>query len=194
MESYYGTLALFISLAGSWIYIRSILKGKTKPHLYTHLAWGIITAIAFFAQVSDNAGPGSWAIGVTAAACLTQAALALKYGERDITRNDHISLGISLLAIVSWVVTKDPLLAVILACVVDIVAYYPTFRKSWKNPWEENIAAYNIANVKLALSLAALTNVTWVTVLYPAVGLAANLAFVATCLLRRRTLNNDASA
>jgi chromate transport protein ChrA len=188
MEFCSGTLALVISLAGSWVYIRSILQGKTKPHLYTHLAWGIITAIAFFAQVSDNAGPGAWAIGVTAAACLAQAALALKYGEKDITRNDHISLCISLLAIVSWAVTKNPLLAVILACVVDLVAYYPTFRKSWLKPWEENLTAYNIANVKLALSLTALTNVTWVTALYPAVGLAANLAFVAACLLRRRSL------
>jgi hypothetical protein len=193
MQQAVGIAALLISLAGSAVYIRSILRGETKPHLYTHLAWGIITAIAFFAQVSDNAGPGAWAIGVTAAACLLQAALALKYDEMDITPRDHVALGISLLAIVSWVVTKDPLLSVILACVVDLVAYYPTFRKSWLKPWEENLAAYHIANVKLALSLAALANVTLVTALYPAVGLAANLVFVATCLLRRRSLRTAAA-
>jgi hypothetical protein len=188
MHSAYGIAALLISLWGSALYIRSILRGETKPHLYTHLAWGIITAIAFFAQLHDHAGPGAWAIGVTAAACLSQAALALKYGEKDITPRDHIALGISLLAILSWVVTQDPLLSVILACVVDLVAYYPTFRKSWRKPWDENLTAYNIANVKLALSLVALTNVTLVTTLYPAVGLGANLVFVAVCLLRRKTL------
>ena len=186
----FGLVALCISLWGSAVYIASIFRGETKPHVYTHLVWGIVTAIAFFAQVYDDAGPGSWAIGVTAAACLFQAGLALKYGEKNITLTDKAALVTSLAAILAWVVTKDPLLSVILASIIDVIAFYPTFRKSWTKPWEENLAAYNIANVKLLLSLIAITHITLTTTLYPVVGFAVNALFVVGCLWRRQSLTS----
>jgi hypothetical protein len=181
----YGFIALAISIAGSSVYISSILRGNTKPHIYTHLVWGIVTTIAFLAQLQGNAGPGSWAIGATAAACLTQAALALKYGEKDITRSDKIALAASLATVAAWLCAEDALLSVILASVVDVIAFYPTFRKSWRKPWQENLASYNIANLKLALSLVALTQFTPVTALYPLAGFTINLIFVISCLARR---------
>ncbi len=134
---FFGLVALGISLSGSTIYIASIFRGQTKPHFYTHLIWGIITVIAFFAQLHDHAGPGSWTTGITALACLLQAGLALKYGEKNITRSDQAALLVSLLAVASWVVTKDPLISVILASIINAVAFYPTFRKSWQKPWQE---------------------------------------------------------
>lgn len=190
-HEFFGLAAFAISLWGSAVYIASIFKGETKPHVYTHLVWGIITAIAFFAQVYDNAGPGSWAIGLTAAACLFQAGLALKYGEKNITLTDKAALVTAFMAIAAWVITRDPLLSVILASIIDVVAFYPTFRKSWIKPWEENLAAYNIANVKLVLSLVAITNVTLTTTLYPVVGFAVNALFVVVCLWRRQSLSNS---
>jgi len=184
----FGLAGFVIGLWGSAVYIASIFRGQTKPHVYTHLVWGIITAIAFFAQIYDHAGPGAWAIGLTATACLFQAALALKYGEKNITRSDTLALLLSLLAIAAWIVTKEPLLSVILSCVIDVVAFIPTFRKSWQKPWEENLTAYNIANAKLMLSLLALTNFTAITALYPIVGFSVNVLFVGGCLWRRKTL------
>lgn len=188
MQELLGLVAVIISLAGSSVYIASILKGKTKPHFYTHLVWGIITTIAFFAQLYDRGGAGSWAIGVTAASCLTNALLALKYGEKDITPSDRLCLLVSLVAILSWVVTKDPLISVLLAAAIDVVAFLPTFRKSWMKPWEENLAAYNIANLKLALSMFALGNLSVITLAYPLTGFTVNACFVVLCLWRRRVL------
>lgn len=54
-----GAIAFLISIVGTVVYIRSILKGDTKPHLYTWIVFSILTCIAFFAQISDNAGPGA---------------------------------------------------------------------------------------------------------------------------------------
>ena len=57
-----GAVAFSISVLGSAIYIRSILKRETKPHFYTWLVFGIITTIAFFAQLYDRGGQvlGRW--------------------------------------------------------------------------------------------------------------------------------------
>lgn len=184
----FGLASFLIGLWGTTVYISSIFRGETRPHVYTHLVWGLISAIAFFAQVYDGAGAGCWAIGLTAAACLFQSGLALKYGEKNITPTDKIALVTALVAIAAWIVTQDPLLSVILASLIDVVAFYPTFRKSWEKPWEENLSAYNIANVKLALSIVAISHFSLVTTLFPAFCLAVNLAFVLWCLWRRQAI------
>lgn len=183
-----GGIAFLIGLVGHSFYVVSILQNKTKPHLFTWLVWGIITGIAYAAQISDNAGPGSWQMGVSSFLCLMTAAMALKWGEKEITRGDKIALAASLIAIIPWLITKNPLGSVILISIIDCVAYYPTFRKSWNKPHEENLTTYLMANLKISISLFALLNFTLITALYPIVLIIANGAFIIMCIVRRRKL------
>ncbi len=194
-HEFFGLAALLIGLSGYIIYIRSILRGDTKPHIFTHLVWGTITLIAFAAQIYDNAGPGAWVMGLSAFCCLLQAALAFKYGDKkDITHGDKIALGASLLAIIPWLLSRDPLWSVILIAVIDGVAFYPTIRKSWRKPWDENLTAYNMASFKFVLSLLAMTNFTIVTTLYAFTVIVLNSSFSLMCLIRRQNLPKTAQA
>ncbi len=183
-----GAVAVVLGIVSQGLYILSILRGQTKPHLFTWLVWTILGGIGYAAQVHDNAGPGSWVMGMTAIVCGITALLSLKYGEKTFTRGDKIALVASLSALVPWVLTNDPLGSVILISVIDIVAFYPTIRKSWMKPNEEHLTAYNLATLKIFISLFALTNVTLTTALYPAVIVVVNTAFVLMCLLRRKAL------
>jgi hypothetical protein len=193
-QEYIGFISLLISLAGSGIYIGSILRGETRPHFYSHFVWAIITGIAFFAQLHDHAGPGAWTMGLTAFTCLIQALLALKFGEKNITATDRLALGTALLAVGWWTATSDPLMAVVLASLINGFAFYPTFRKSWMKPGQENLTGYNISSVKIALSIAALTNFTLTTTFFAASALVLNCMFVGMCMARRRVLNRVATA
>jgi hypothetical protein len=186
-----GILAVILSFLGSGIYIRSILQCKTKPHFYTHFVWAILTFIAFFAQVYDEGGAGSWATGATAITILATAILALKFGTKDITRGDKISLFAALIAIVPWVMTDNPLWSVILISLIDVIAYYPTIRKSWYKPFEENLTSYAIGGIKFGLSIVALDNFTIVTTLYPAVIVIANIFLISICLWRQRVMMSN---
>ncbi len=186
-----GTVAFLISLVGSVIYIVSILKGQTKPHLYTWLVFGILTSIAFFAQIHEHAGPGVWTTGMTAFSCIVTAILALKYGTKDIHRTDKISLAVSLLAIIPWMMMHDPLWSVVMISLIDCVAMIPTLRKSWNKPYEENVTTYAIANVKTILSVIALTNINMTTVLYPVAITLVNFVLIFLCLWRRRILGTQ---
>lgn len=71
-----GAAAFLIRGIAGGIYIGSILKGQTKPHLYTWLVFTILTAIAFLAQIKDGAGPGSWMLGITTISCFINTLLA----------------------------------------------------------------------------------------------------------------------
>lgn len=126
--------------------------------------------------------------GATALTILATAILALKYGTKDITRGDKISLIAALLAIIPWVLTDNPLWSVILVTLIDLLAYYPTIRKSWHEPHEEALLSYTIGTVKFGLSVMALSNFTLVTTLYPVAIIIANIVLISMCLWRRKSL------
>jgi len=186
-----GAVAFAISLWGTFIYIRSILRGNTKPHLYTWIVFSILTCIAFIAQISDNAGPGAWMMGATALSCFTTALLSIKYGEKTRTKSDKIALFASLSAIIPWLMTKDPLLSVIIISLIDGIAMFPTIRKSWNKPYQENLPTYWIANLKNVIALFALTNFSMVTSLYMVSIMVVNTILIAVCVYRRKFIKQN---
>jgi len=184
-----GAIAFIISLWGTFVYIRSILKGRTKPHLYTWVIFSILTCIAFVAQISDNAGPGAWMMGATSLSCFTTALLSIKYGIRNHSKSDKIALFASLSAIIPWLMTKDPLLSVIMISMIDGIAMFPTIRKSWNSPYQENLPAYWIANLKNVIALFALTNFSIVTSLYLISIMVVNTLLISVCIYRRKAVS-----
>ncbi len=180
-----GVLSILVGVVGQAYYLRSIFRGHTKPHLYTWLIWSILCTIGFCAQLTEDQGPGVWALGITSLFSWLNAGLALKFGEKEITKSDKIALAFSLLAIVPWALTNDPLWSVIMISLIDVVGFYPTIRKTWKKPHEENLQAYYFANLKLLLATFALEKITVVTALYPVTIIVANFGFLAMAHWKR---------
>lgn len=180
-------VAMAMTLVGYFFYFRDIFANKTKPHAFSWLVWASLTGIAFFGQLSDKAGPGAWVTATTAAISFIIFALAMKKGEKDITRSDKLNLLGAGLALALWFITSDPLFSVILITIVDFLGFVPTIRKSYHKPHEETLIHYVLAGLKFVLAIVALDNYTIVTWLYPASLVAANLFFV-FMLVRRRKL------
>ena len=183
-----GILSILIGLIGQAYYLRSILKRHTKPHLYTWLIWSILCTIGFMAQLTEDQGPGVWALGITSFFSWVNTALAVKFGEKEITGSDKFCLAFSLIAILPWALTNDPLWSVIIISLIDVIGFYPTIRKTWKKPGEENLQAYYFANGKLILSMLALEKMTIITALYPLTIILANFGFLAMAHLRRKSV------
>lgn len=188
-ETFFGVLSIIISLSAVFFYLRSIYLGKTKPHFCTHFVWALSSLIVCLAQVHEEAGPGAWVTMINTAFFTLTTLLSLKYGERTITRGDKISMTVSLVAVIPWVLTQNPLWSVILVTLIDLVAYYPTMRKSWMKPDEENLTTYGLSALEYGLSVRAMQVANLTTVLYPVAIIASNLVLIALCLIRRRTLN-----
>ncbi len=183
-----GLLSLLLSVVSYVPYVRSIFVANTKPHAFTWLVWGTVMAIAFFAQLSDKAGAGSWSTGLSAAFCLGIGIIALFRGEKHITRGDWIAFLTTLVAIPLWVVTSDPLWSVLLVTAIDAIAYYPTFRKSYAKPDEELAFKYVLTVIRYLFSLLALEHYTVVTSVYQFVSIAMEAGIVIMLLWRRAVL------
>jgi hypothetical protein len=183
-----ASFAIILTLIGYAQYFRSMFAGKTKPHMFSWIIWASLTAIAYFAQVSDGAGIGSWVTALTALISFYIAGYAYFYGEKETTKSDWATFIAGISAIPVWLLTDNPLYAVLLVTLIDALGFYPTFRKSWSKPDEETLVHYNLAGLKFLFACFALEHVSWITALYPASLIFMNWLFVIYVLLRRYQL------
>lgn len=184
MKEMLGIVAIVIAIAQTVPYIIDILRGTTKPHLYTYLVWAIVTTLAFFGQYAAGGGPGSWTTGVMAILTILVFLLCFKYGTKDVTSLDSIFLAGALIAIIPWLITDNPLYSVLLATLVDVLAFFPTIRKTYNDPGSETLISYVLNLVRHPISILALTAYSVTTIVYPASLLVMNIVLVLVILLR----------
>lgn len=181
-------IAVVIGFVGYVPYFRNIIRGKTKPHAFSWLIWGILTGIAFVGQVVSNGGFGTWVTGFTAVICIIIFLFALYRGTKDFPLVDWLSLLGAGVALLLWAVTRSPLAAIILITIIDMLGFIPTFRKSYFRPHEETAFTYSMSGIKFIFGIAALRELSLVTVLYPASLVFTNGAFVLMVYIRREQL------
>jgi hypothetical protein len=167
-------------------YIRSILAGRTKPHAFSWIVWGLGTFVVFLAQLADGGGSGAWPTGVSGIITACIAVLAYRSrSDTSITKVDWVFLGVALAALPCWLLTSNPLTAVVLLTGMDLAGFAPTFRFAFLNPHDEHIGFYSLGALRNAVAIAALEHYSLTTVLFPAaVGIACAL-FVAMVAYRR---------
>ncbi|HEY4514014.1 MAG TPA: hypothetical protein VJH69_01685 [Candidatus Paceibacterota bacterium] len=188
-----GTLAAAIGIIGYIPYYRDIFRGVTKPHPFSWLGWGFLNSFVFFAQIAKGGGPGAWTSAATALGIFGIVFLSFRKGEKDITIFDHICFGGFILAAILWLITKNPLHGVIIATIADLIAYAPTFRKTYIKPHSETISTYVLSTIKYITSLFALLSFNLTTALFPVVIILSNTAFITMVILRRRAIGAQSS-
>ena len=180
------TIVLFVP------YIRSILKGETIPHVFSWTIWAFGTFVVFLAQLSDGGGLGAWPIGLSA--CITGVVAILAFtrrGESSITKLDWTFFVLAMAAIPSWVLTSDPMWAVILLTTADLLGFGPTIRRGYEHPHQEHAGFFAFGALRNVFVVLALENYSVTTVLFPAgVGLACLV--VAGLFVRRRVVSDHA--
>jgi len=184
-----GFIALFLNVVSSIPYIWLMLRGEVRPHVFSWIIWCLACTIVFAAQYSANAGPGGWTTGMGALICLFVIFLCfLQRADWSIYRSDWVAFLGALAIIPIWYVTENALVAAILGTLIDSLAYYPTFRKSYRNPHQELISMYFIANLKHIASLFAMSSYSVTTLVMPVVMLIMNSALIGMLIWRRHVL------
>jgi hypothetical protein len=185
-SEFWGSASMVLGLLAFLPYVYALYRGQAKPHCFTWFLWGLMMAIAFFAQIKGGAGPGAWITGVSAFAYKGIGLYGLFHGEKTITRTDWITLVFALAAIPLWYITNNPLYSVLLISAIDVMAFVPTYRKSWTKPFEEPISTFAITAVALGLSIVAMDDINMITAFYPATLALTDVVFVILLITRRR--------
>lgn len=184
-----SAFAIALTFIAFFPYIRSILSGKTKPHVFSWVIWGATTFVVFLAQLADKGGVGAWPIGVSGIITIAVAVLAyIKKSDSTITKMDWLFLILAMTSLPLWYLTSDPLWAVVVLTTVDILGFGPTVRKAYKLPFEENLTFFVLVALRNFISIFALEHQSLTTVMFPAVTASACVIFIALVSYRRRVL------
>lgn len=183
----FSAMAIALTFIAFLPYIRSIRCNRTRPHVFSWVIWGSTTFVVFLAQLAGKGGAGAWPIGVSGIITLYIALLAYrKKGDVLITRSDWLFFITALSALPLWCLTADPLWAVIILTMVDVLGFGPTFRKAWLRPFEEQLKFYMIVTARNLIAILALEHYSLTTVLFPAALAAACILFILMVAYRRQ--------
>lgn len=189
IKEFLSAVAVALTLAAFLPYIRSILRGEVRPHVFSWIIWGATTVIVFLAQREGGGGVGAWPIGISGGITLLIALLAyIKKSDISITRLDWLFFTLALWALPLWYATSDPLWAVVILTVVDVLGFGPTVRKAYHFPRSESLVFFGLFAARNLIVILALEHHSLTTVLFPAVIATACLALMALMVRRRRLL------
>src|SRR3989344_1658889 len=140
-------VSVALSLSGTFVYVKDILKGKSKPN---RVSWGLcafaplITTGAALAADADGwatvrifmSGFGPLIIFLTS--------LFISKSYWKLGKFDYVCGLISIMAIIAWLLANSPILAILLAALADLFATLPTVIKTWRFPETESLYTYFI--------------------------------------------------
>ena len=201
----FSLLATALTLVAFLPYINSILKGATRPHVFSWIIWGSTTFLVFIAQLVADGGLGAWPIGISGTISLAIAVLAITTNSNNankqsdsslnsgadlsITRSDWLFLFLAMSSLPIWYFTADPLGAVIVLTVADLLGFGPTVRKTYHFPHSESATFFSLFAIRNSLAIAALESYSLTTVLFPAAVSLACLSLLAMMYWRRQSLS-----
>ncbi|MEE9345320.1 MAG: hypothetical protein V3U88_06905 [Methylococcales bacterium] len=186
-----SAVAIGLTLIAFFPYIRSIIQGKIKPHVFSWVIWGTTTFVVFLAQIEDNGGVGAWPIGVSGIITIFIAFLAtIKRSDITITRTDWVFFISAMSALPFWYFTSDPLWAVVTLTTVDVFGFGPTVRKAYVSPYSESLLFFALFTTRNLIVIMALEHYSVTTVLFPAVIAVACMMLIAMVAYRRHVLSN----
>ncbi len=180
-HAFFSALAMALTLVGFYPYLRGILSGSTRPHVFSWVIWASTTLVVFFAQIEAGGGVGAWPVGLSGVLTTLIAVLAWRRrSDVSITRADWVFLVLALSSLPLWYLTDDAMWAVVVLTVVDLLGFGPTFRKVWAAPQSESCGFYGLFALRNTAVVLALEQHSFATVLFPA---AIGVACVALVLL-----------
>lgn len=186
MKEALSVAAVVLTFVAYIPYYRDILRGKTHPHIYSWSLWGLLTVMIVALQIIGGAGPATWVTAAAGLMCLGVIVLSFKNGKKYITVSDTIVAVLSLIAIVFWLVVQQPVVSIILVVIADLLAFFPTVRKSWNHPHTETLSLYVTNTIRFTLALLAVETYTILSSLWLVAWAVANGLFSILLVVRRR--------
>jgi len=159
-------IGVLISLTLTFLYLRTIIYGNTRPNLISWSIWALVPLIAVFLQIKAGAGLSFVSSFMSGFGPLLVVIFALIYkkGFWQITKLDIVCGILALLALVIYVLTSKLGISILFAILSDGLAAIPTIRKSWKFPLSESFITYMSGIISNILALLVIKN--WVFSIY----------------------------
>lgn len=179
-------IAISIRLLSGIGYLRSVLRGRSKPNPITWLIWSLTAFVAFFAQLNSGVGISAYmtlAIGLSPFFIFITA--LLKHPAAPHFTPFNIGCGIfALIGIFLWQTTNNPTTAIICSIFADATGGIPTVRKAYIAPHTEYAVPYALSVVSMVITLLSIQKWQFSSYAFPAYILCINSVIFGTIAVR----------
>lgn len=185
--------SVFSVAIGLWAflpYFKGIVKKEVQPHAFTWLVWTITQGTATIGLWTGGGGAGAAAFTIGTFFTFSIFCASLFNKDKNITKSDVVILIAALSATSIWWLLDNPVLAVLLVSIIDVIGYIPTFRKSYKHPWTEETKSWTAFSASNLFSILALKNYNFLTLGYLVIISITNITLLIFLLIRRRNEPN----
>ncbi|HET9411422.1 MAG TPA: hypothetical protein VFO38_01075 [Candidatus Saccharimonadales bacterium] len=182
----FGLLAAIFSTMQYIPYIFNVLKGKTQPQRAGWFIWFVLGIVMFVSQLAKGGEASLWIVLVHIVGNGLIFLLSFKYGDKSgFSRRDYYTLIAAAFGIVLWVITNEPVLALLIAIAVDALGAVLIGIKAYKRPFEETLMTWVLGAVAGVCSILAVKDMSSVLVIYP-IYAALNAGLIAAVVIVRR--------
>jgi hypothetical protein len=140
----FAILGAIINFAGGINYAIDTLKGRAKPNRVTWSLWAIAPLIAFAAELAQ--GVKIQSVVTLSAGLAPMLILACSFANKKaywkIKPFDWYCAGVSLLALILWLITGKGDIAILFSVLADFMAALPTIIKSYRHPETESLGGF----------------------------------------------------
>lgn len=169
MLQYVVLIGAVANLAGTSFYIKKTINGEIKPNRVSWLMWAIAPLIGTWAAFSDGV---RWAVipVFMSGFCPLLVFIASFVNPKaywKLETFDYICGICSVLALVLWGITKEPLFAIVFAILSDGFAAVPTLIKSLKYSHTESFEVYFVGLFSALTGFFALKTISASELAYP---------------------------
>jgi hypothetical protein len=158
-----------IGALGAVVYLRDTLRGTTKPNRVTWLLWAVAPLLA--AAVELDGGVGLRALPTFMVGFMPLLVFIGSFHNSasvwQIRRIDYACGLVSVVGTVTWLVTRNGVVAISAAIAADFMAGVPTVMKSWTHPETETVHSYAGAVISMGVLLLTVTHWTFDEVAFP---------------------------
>lgn len=134
-----------IGLLGTYPYIRDTRRGEVRPHLVTWCIWTILAAVMTVSATWQHQTASAVLAGVGLFDCGVVLLYGWRFGNRTVNRADYFYLVGALIGIATLLVLHSPVISLVLAVIVDALAFVPTLAHAWNDPHEESQISYALS-------------------------------------------------
>jgi hypothetical protein len=184
----FTVIAILLRFLSGMSYFKATWQGRAQPSLVSWSFWSITALIAFTVQMLKGGGTSAWvtlAIGISPIAVCAAALYRGAY-QAGFSRSDKWCVFLTIVGILLWLISKNPLVALVMSILADIFSSIPTILKSWRAPHTEHPTAYALSIASMGLTLLTISNWAVTNWLFVAYILAINLTYVLTIYASRR--------
>ncbi len=171
-------------------YIRDIERGRVRPKLISWAIWSVLAGVMTYSAFSQGESASGVLSLVTCISCTVIVLLGwARGGDRTISSFDLACTVGAVMGITALFVVNDPTLALIVAVVVDGIAFFPTLIHGWQSPEEEGVSAFALTVLAACSTLAAayLHGPSLIGMLYPLYAIVFDGAMTIVLLAARST-------